>query len=150
MTDHTCANAKDLLPGLVRGDLSSEECARIESHVSACESCTDEVALLRQLKATTPAPPAGLADSIKEAVARDGARPRRSFGWQLPAAATIVLALGTAVIWQRAETPPETSQFAEESFVMVWAGDDALVASAPMLEDLSEEELAVLLEELGG
>ena len=33
---------------------------------------------------------------------------------------------------------------------MVWSGDDALVADAPMLEDLTEEELAALLEELGG
>jgi anti-sigma factor RsiW len=150
MTDHTCADTKDLLPGLVRAEFSAEESARIEAHVLACESCADEVALLRQLSATTPAPPAGLAAEIKEAVAHDRAHSRRSFGWQLPVAATIVLALGTAVIWQRAETLPETSQFAQESFVMVWADDDALVADAPMLEDLSEEELEILLEELGG
>ena len=150
MTDHTCEGAKDLLPGLVRGELSSEECARVEAHVSACVSCSDEVVLLRLLSATTPLPPAGLAGEIKEAVARDGARPGRSFHWQFPAAATIVLALGTAVIWQRSETLPETSQLAEEAFVMVWSDDDALVADAPMLEDLTEEELAVLLEELGG
>jgi len=150
MTDPTCAATKDLLPPLVRGELSAEERAPIEAHVSACESCADEVAFLRQLSATTPAPPAGLAADIKEAVARDGARSRRAFRWQLPVAATIVLALGTAVIWQRAETPPETSRFAQESFVMVWVDDDALVADAPMLEDLSEEELEILLEELGG
>ena len=62
----------------------------------------------------------------------------------------MVIALGTAVVWQRTQTPPEASQFAQESFLMVWADDDALVAGAPMLGDLSEEELAVLLEELGG
>ena len=94
--------------------------------------------------------PAGLASEIKEAVARDRTQKRRTIGWQLPAAATIVLALGTSLVWQRTQTFPETSQLAQESFVMVWADGDALVADAPMLEDLSEEELAVLLEELGG
>ncbi len=150
MTDHTCADAKELLPSLVRGDLSTQERARIEAHVSTCASCSEEAALVRQLRTTRPVPPVGLADEIKQAVARDKARPRRSFGWTLPAAATIVLALGTAVIWQRAETLPEASKLAQDSFVMVWSGDDAMVADAPMLEDLSDEELAALLEELGG
>ncbi len=150
MTDQTCANVKDLLPDFVRGDFSSELCVRIEAHVSECGSCGEEVALLRVLSATTPVPPVGLAAEIKEAVARDRAHSRRSVGWRLPAAAAIVLALGTALIWQRAETLPESSQFAQEAFVMVWADDDALVADAPMLEDLTEDELAALLEELGG
>ena len=150
MTEHTCADAKDLLPGLVREELSSQERARVESHVSTCASCSDEVDLIRRLGSAAPAPPAGLAAEIKEAVADDRARSRRSFGWRLPAAATIVLALGTAVIWQRSQSLPETSQFTQDSFVMVWSGDDALVADAPMLEDLSDDELAILLEELGG
>lgn len=150
MKDDTCADARELLPGLVRGELPDEERARIEAHVSTCANCRGEVALLRQIRATTPAPPAGLAAEVKEAVARDRARTRRSLDWRLPAAAAVVIALGTAVVWQRAQTPPEASQFAQESFLMVWADDDALVAGAPMLGDLSEEELAVLLEELGG
>ena len=150
MSDHTCADAKALLPALVRGELVGEERTRIDDHVSSCVACADEVALIRRLRAVPLEVPAGLAGEIKAAVASDQSRPRRSFGWQLPAAATIVLALGTAIVWQRAQTLPEPSQLAQESFVMVWSDDDALVADAPMLEDLSEEELAVLLEELGG
>ena len=150
MKDSTCADTKDLLPGLVRGELLDEEWARVEVHVSACADCSDEVALLRQIRMTTPAPPAGLAAEIKEAVARDRVRTRWLSGWRLPAAATVVLALGTALVWQRAQTLPETSQLAQESFLMGWASDDAFVAGASMLEELSEEDLALLLEELGG
>lgn len=150
MTDHTCADNKDLLPGLVRGDLIAEERTRIEDHLSSCADCTEEVALIRRISSSAFPVPVGMASEIKEAVARDQAGPSRSFGWHLPAAATVVLALGTAVIWQRSQALPEASQLAQESFVMVWADGDALVADAPMLEDLSDEELAVLLEELGG
>jgi anti-sigma factor RsiW len=150
MTDQTCANARDLLPALVREELTGEERALVEAHVSSCSSCTDELALIRRLSGAVQKMPAGLASEIKEAVARDRTQKRRTIGWQLPAAAMIVLALGTSLVWQRTQTLPETSQLAQESFVMVWADGDALVADAPMLEDLSEEELAVLLEELGG
>ena len=41
MKDSTCADTKDLLPGLVRGELLDEERARIEVHVSACAECSD-------------------------------------------------------------------------------------------------------------
>ena len=149
MTDNTCTDAKDLLPGLVRGELSEEDHGWVEVHVSACEECRNEVALLRQILTATPIPPAGLAAEIKEAVARDRAPQPWSLGWRLPAAATVVLALGTALVWQRAQTLPE-SQLAQESFLTVWANDDAFVAGAPMLEELSEEDLALLFEELGG
>ncbi len=150
MTDRTCADAKDLLPRLVRGDLTPEHRDRIEAHISVCADCTNEMAIVRQLGLTKPVPPAVLAGAIKEAVARDRAHARPALGWRLPVAAAVVLALGTAVVWQRADMLPGTSQLAQEAFVMVWDDDDALVADAPMLEDLSDEELAALLEELGG
>ena len=149
MTDQTCANAEDVLSALVRGELG-EERALVEDHVSSCSNCTDELALIQLLSGSAHEAPAGLASEIKEAVAHDRTNKPRTIGWQLPAAATIVLVLGTSIVWQRTQTLPETSQLAQESFVMVWADGDALVADAPMLEDLSEEELAVLLEELGG
>ncbi len=144
-----CEDTKDLLPRLVRGELFEEEHARVEAHASACADCGSEVALLEQLWATKPMPPASLAAEIKEAVALDRTRPRRSLGWRLPAAAAVVLALGTVVVWQRTQALPGTGQLAEESFLMVWADDGALVAGEPMLGDLSDEELAILLEELG-
>jgi len=149
MTDQTCANTKDVLPALVSDELG-EERALVEDHVSSCTSCTHELALIQLLSGSAHEVPAGLASEIKEAVAHDRTKKPRTIGWQLPAAATIALALGTSIVWQRTQILPETSQLAQESFVMVWADGDALVADAPMLEDLSEEELAVLLEELGG
>ena len=150
MTDIVCTEVKDLLPGLVRGELSEEERDRAEVHVATCEDCGGEVALLRQIHLAATVPPGGLAADISAAVARDRARWRWSRHWRLPVAATVVLALGTALVWQRAQTLPETSQFAQESFLMVGVSDDAFVAGAPMLEQLTEEDLALLLEELGG
>ena len=110
MTDQTCANARDLLPALVREELTGEERALVEAHVSSCSSCTDELALIRRLSGAVQKMPAGLASEIKEAVARDRTQKRRTIGWQLPAAAMIVLALGTSLVWQRTQTLPETSQ----------------------------------------
>jgi len=150
MTNIACAGVRDHLPDLVRGDLPDEECVRIEKHVSACASCEAEVAVLRRIRSSPPTLPEGLAAEIKMAVAHDRARAGRSLDWRIPAAAAVVLALGTALVWQRAEARLQDSELAQESFLMVSFADDAVVGDAPVLEHLSEEELAILLEELGG
>jgi len=70
--------------------------------------------------------------------------------WRLPAAATVVLALGTALVWQRTQALPEVGPLGQDPFAALWPSDDADVAGVPMLADLSDEDLALLLEELGG
>ena len=150
MTDMSCENVKDLLPELVRGDLPPGPMAEIRAHASTCGDCRQEIELLRQLRGAFPVAPTGLVSDIEEALAGGRSRGRRwSTGWSLSAAATIVLARGTAVVWQRVQTPLEVSLFAQDPLA-IWPTDDALVAGAPMLEDLSEDDLALLLEELGG
>ncbi len=149
MTDMNCENVKDLLPALVRGDMPPSLSAEIGAHAATCADCRQEIELLRQLRGAVPVAPTGLVSDIEEALARDRSRGRWSIGWRLSAAATIVLALGTAVVWQRVQTPLELSLFAQDPLA-IWPADDALVAGAPMLEDLSEDDLALLLEELGG
>lgn len=149
MTDMKCENAKDRLPGLVRGDLPPGRMAEVMAHAATCADCRQEIELLSRLRGAFPVAPAGLVSDIEGALARDRSRVRWSMGWRLSAAATIVLALGTAVVWQRVQTPLEASLFAQDPLA-IWPADDALVAGAPMLEDLSEDDLALLLEELGG
>jgi hypothetical protein len=158
MTKIGCADAKDLLPGLVRRELAEGDREAVATHVASCASCSEEVELLRTIQATAVDPPASLASDIKSALAADKAsavgvqhgRFGRFTNRWLAAAATVVLALGTAAIWQRTQALPEVGPLGQDPFAVVWPSDDADVAGVPMLADLSDENLAILLEELGG
>ncbi len=158
MTEIGCADVKDLLPEWIRGEVEESDRAVVVAHVSSCESCTEEVELLRRIQAAAFSTPASLASEIKSAVAAEiGSnagveyrRAKRFTGWRLPAAASVVLALGTALIWQRIQALPEVGPLGQDPFAVVWPSDDADVAGVPMLADLSDEDLALLLEELGG
>ncbi len=158
MTKIECADVKDLLPEWVRGELEESDRAVVSIHISSCESCSGEVELLRRIQAATFSTPASLASEIKSAVALEidsgaGVEFHEAglfTGRRLAAAASVVLALGTALIWQRTQALPEVGPLGEDPFAVVWPSDDADVAGVPMLDGLSDEDLAVLLEELGG
>jgi anti-sigma factor RsiW len=158
MTKIECADVKDLLPEWIRRELEEGDRAVVSQHVSSCASCSGEVELLGRIQAAAFSPPASLASEIKSAVAADMDSStgvdhrwvRRFGGWRLSVAATVVLALGTAVIWQRTQALPEVGPLGQEPFAVLWPSDDADVAGVPMLDDLSDEDLALLLEELGG
>ena len=133
-------------------------------HVSSCVSCSEEAEFLERILGTAFSPRASLASEIKSAVAAEMesdagfkySRTTRFVRWGLPAAATVVLALGTSVLWQRAQTRPVVGPLGQDPFAAVWPSDDAdlagvsIVAGVPMLVDLTDEELTLLLEELGG
>ena len=164
MTKIGCADVKDLLPGWVRSELEESDRAIVAAHVTSCASCSEEVDLLGRIQTAAFSPPVSLASEIKTAVAEQLAsgagvgsgRAARFSHWRLPAAATVVLALGTGLIWQRMQALPEVGPLGQDPFAVVWPSDDAgvagvpTVAGVPMLADLSDEELAILLEELGG
>ncbi len=158
MTKIECADVKDLLPEWVRSELTEGDRARVSQHISSCASCAEEVEFLKRIQAAAFVTPASLASEISSALAAEMAssagagygRGRRFAGWRLPAAATVVLALGTGVIWQRMQALPEVGPLGQDPFAVVWPTDDEDVAGVPMLEDLSDEDLALLLEELGG
>ena len=166
MTKIGCADVKDLLPEWIRRELPQSDRTVVTAHVSSCESCSEEVELLGRIQAAAFSPPASLASEIKSALAAEikpalaaeirsdagveHGRAGRFAGWRLPAAASVVLALGTALIWQRTQALPEVGPLGQDPFAVVWPSDDADVAGVPMLADLSDEDLALLLEELGG
>jgi hypothetical protein len=66
----------------------------------------------------------------------------------------VVLALGTAVIWPQVRGGPSLTDLDLDLetplMVEVWTEDAGIVAGAPVLEELSDEQLLILLEELGG
>ena len=165
MTRTECADAKGLLPELIRGELEKGDRAVVTEHVSSCVSCSEEAEFLERILGAVFSPRASLASEIKSAVAAEMesdagfkySRTTRLVRWGLPAAATVVLALGTSVLWQRAQTlPVVVGLLGQDPFAAVWPSDDAdlagvsIVAGVPMLADLTDEELALLLEELGG
>ncbi len=158
MTKIGCADVKDLLPEWIRRELEESDRAAVAAHVASCASCSGEVELLRRIQAAAVSTPPSLASEIKSAVAaemrshaglEDG-QAKHFERWWLTAAATVVLALGTALIWQRTQALPEVGPLGQDPFAVVWPSDDADVAGVPMLADLSDEQLALLLEELGG
>ena len=158
MTKIGCAEVKDLLPESIRCELAESDRAVVAAHVSSCVSCSEEVELLERIRSAAYSTPASLASEIKSAVAAgiesdagvQYGQTRRFMDWRLPAAATVVLALGTGLLWQRTQTLPEVGPLGQDPFAVVWPSDDADVAGVSMLADLSDEELALLLEELGG
>ena len=158
MTKIECADVKDLLPEWVRGELTESDHAVVSQHISSCASCSEEIELVRRIQAAAFSAPASLASEIKSALATgidsnagaEYGRAGRFAGWRLPAAATVVLALGTALIWQRTQALPEVGPLGQDPFAVVWPSDDEDVAGVPMLADLSDEDLTLLLEELGG
>jgi hypothetical protein len=151
MIPPNCATVKDLLPEFVRGELGDERRRWVVEHVTICADCQEEVELLQRIGSDTVRVPAGLAYDIKDALAREQASARRSVRWRVPAAAAAVaLALGTAVVWERARSLPEVGPLGREPFAVVWPSDDADVAGAPILEGLSDDDLMLLFEELGG
>ena len=168
MTRIGCAEVKDLLPESIRRELPESDRAVVAAHVSSCASCSEEVELLEWIRGAAYTTPASLASEIKSAVAagiesdagvaHGGAR-RFAHGqggrfahWRLAAAATVVLALGTGLLWQRMPRGPEDGlgPLSQDPLAVVWPSDDGDVAGVAILADLSDEDLALLLEELGG
>jgi anti-sigma factor RsiW len=164
MTKIECADVKGLLPEWIRGELGESDRAVVLQHISSCASCAEGVELLRRIQAAAFSTPTSLASEIKSVLAAEMAVVGEiesdagvEYGWVsrfagrwLPVAATVVLALGAGLIWQRMQALPEVGPLGREPFAVVWPSDDAGVAGVPMLEDLSDEDLALLLREFGG
>lgn len=143
----TCEHIKDLLAPWVRGELEDDQRVAVERHVADCADCPEEVDLIAALREGAITVPEGLGERVRATVAdmpiaaRSWSRP----GWAVAAAA--VVALGTAFLWQRR---PQEAAFVEEPIALTWPSEDGVIAGVAMLDDLSDEALAELLEELGG
>ena len=69
MTRIECADVKDLLPELIRGELEEGDRAVVTEHVSSCVSCSEEAEFLERILGAAFSPRASLASEIKSAVA---------------------------------------------------------------------------------
>ncbi|HUH13727.1 MAG TPA: hypothetical protein VMK65_11480 [Longimicrobiales bacterium] len=169
MTHMSCEDVSDRLAELA-GDRAPD--GALDAHIQGCRACAGELALLAALRAGTPAAPAGLRESILARVA--DVEPSRAWAWSAPrlvawraprlgpwwgagalaAAGLAAVVIGGALL--RGEGPgAEAAELLASSEVELdgpalaeWPGADGLLAGAPVLAELSEEELETLLEEM--
>lgn len=169
MSEIGCGTVRDRLPDQADGRLSVEEARSVEVHLASCRACGTEAETIRTLRAGRPDVPPGLHERVRAAARAELGRrsasetatptgsPRPARRWEFPrwslaAAAVAILALGSSFFLidgpeSESEDPFRT---AFETAPSTWLSDDAVVAGAPVLDDLSDDALASLLEELGG
>jgi anti-sigma factor RsiW len=180
MNDMGCDHVRDLLPELHLGALSPGQRRGVDGHLTSCSECRALLALIGALEAERPEPRPGSLEGAREAAAAAFAERHRFTGpvsvgagvipmtprggasrvwsdlrWSLPAAAVLVIALGTSVLWFGGEeAAPDLTAVdalaaapAEDGYAF-YMGEDPVVAGGVVLEDLSDEELKALLEEL--
>ena len=159
----TCQELVDRLPDWVAGRIDVSEAALVAAHLAGCVDCTAEARVLAGLYAARPEAPAGLAARITEELRSGSARPPVRVrcwsrpAWTISAAAAVVLAAGTVVL-NRTSAPEPRESVGETASVLgdvvddsseAWLTDDGVVAGAPVLDDLSDDDLATLAQELG-
>lgn len=151
-----CGTVLGMLPELHHGVLGPEDRMRVEAHLAHCADCASALEFVSLVERTRPEPPATLIGNIERALDAELSRPavgrrRRAAPWTWSAAAALVLALGTGLVWQQLRVDP-VGIVAEgmEPVPDSWLTDDAVVAGALVLDDLSDEDLSALLEEVGG
>lgn len=170
-----CEFDGDRLVEYAAGRLDPDVRARLDAHLTGCDACREELAVISALRAAPSEPPAGLEGRIRAAARAElrtaGAGARTATGprtarasaggrgswihrapWALPLAAAAAL----AVVWVGVEAPWSGETGAETEVVLAdeytpygtWPAADGVVAGAPDLTDLTVEELERLLEEM--
>ena len=170
-----CEVVSDLLPDWANGSIPPAERDMVEAHLQSCADCRGELELVRSIRSERPMAPPGLEARIQARI-RDGylGVPAKSSGrvssgagfvrsifsgrrWlpvgALSAAAMLILALGTSLIW--GPKNPDVIQdpivvAAQEPLPEAWLWDDGMIAGAPVFDGFSDEELEALLKELEG
>ena len=150
MRRYDCDAVRDLLPALVRGELRPQERADAEAHVQACADCREELGVVRLVQSALAPLPASLEARVLLAVRAAPLAQRRAVsGKRLALAAAIAAAVigGSAVfiaLTQRTGGPlvRDASQFS-------WAAaEDPMLHGQSQLQELTEEELEIVLAEL--
>ena len=161
MTDCPDGVIRDLLPEYALGLLAMPEARLVEAHVASCAACAEELALLQSARAglalgVSRVDIAAIAAALPLAPGARTARPmlRRAITrrtWEYAAAAGLVLAVGSGLVWQRATGGP-SARVADSSHVrspspaaLESAGTQDGITFGGGLSDLSVDDLQLLL-----
>ncbi|HUG02594.1 MAG TPA: zf-HC2 domain-containing protein [Longimicrobiales bacterium] len=172
MNGRTCGEFRDRLVEFRNGSLPALEAAETQAHTERCAECAAELALLGALARDRRSAPRGFAAGVLAAyrvkpaagsarALRDSA-PRRvkpagrtRFGRRaLPMAVAAAGILLAGVVLARgigpAAEPGDLGLTPAEASVAIlpWPGHDGVLAGAPALDVLSNDEIEALLEEL--
>lgn len=151
----TCETVQDLLPDLAAGRLDAARREGVEAHLGECGQCAGLLETLTLLAGATPAVPDGLEARIRSAVLGDArpvapaARPRLRLSapaWGLAAAAVMALLLGRTLVDGNGGSPEILAMGQDEPALLL--PDDGVVAGSLVLDALTDDELAILLEEM--
>ena len=145
MTDCPNGDVRDLLPDLLHDRLSPAVRREVEAHVSGCDDCRAELALLGAMRSTLRRAPQVDVAAIAAAIPPYRAPARRAWaGWRA-AAAVLLVAGGTSVAVLRSADSGRPVATAEQ---VVQSGPRELALGTSAASDLDDDELATLLADL--
>lgn len=167
MNDCPNGDMRDRLPELLHDRLPGATRRDVERHLTGCDDCRAELALLRQLRSAMGAIPMMDTSVIVAALPAPRARQRRMVGWRAAAAIAAIAVGGTsaAIVRQHVSSVPARTEVAQsvaddtqrgvssgalavgEQATSVESGARELAVSGSTA-DLSDGELASLLENI--
>lgn len=146
MNELNCEYVRDVYPDVLSGKLELIAAQQVRAHVVSCDDCRAETAVLEMLHGQRVVAPAGLDASVLTELARPQTHRMRVPRHALALAASVAIALvGGSVLLQmpaRTAAPAATTGY---GFVGV---EDAMLSGKASLNDLSEAELELLLQEM--
>jgi hypothetical protein len=154
MMSLNCDAVRDALPLLVREPNTSLEAAAVAAHLERCEPCRAEQEIVHLVYGLAEEVPAGLTSRVVEAVRLRTTR--RTVPARLAVAATLAAAiLGGSLVLDRwgydvAPAPSGGALVFDDNLAVVsWnVSDDPLLQSGTTLQQLSLEELEIILAEM--
>jgi len=123
----TCTEFREKLPLLVYGDLTAEERAAVESHLTLCAACRADVAALRTVRSgldQVAAP--GAVDLTKVYLRESNRQRRRTRLWQ--AAALLAMAAAILILVSRLDIRAN-----ERQLVVRWGAEETPTPAPPAI-----------------
>lgn len=143
-----CESIRDDLPRYAAAALAADRLRAVERHLQACAECRAEHELLVLLRTPLQVPPA-LEARVRRAVAATPARGRPVLARVALAAGIAAAAVTGTLLVTRDDDEPVVASAAIEAAGLDWAArTDPLLHGGPGLEQLSDDELELLLEEI--
>lgn len=150
MSSMDCATVREKIPDVAASRAMAEDVAAVEVHAANCAECAAELRLAASIFEDRPTAPVDLSRRVL-AEMNESRRASLRPWWGISAAAVAALALGIGITSRPAaedETGLASDVSVETEEGELWLSDDGVLAGAPVLEALSDEALAQLLEEL--